>query len=385
MESKQRPSTGVKYPVDCSDENYCHLSDQEVPCLDNGLPKKPLMLPHGVKVDVCRENIARLSLFSGDASHSVFVLHLPGDASQVVAVHLHGEWWPLQEAMKTSCKSRCGLVVVKSLMERVLLSLMSQVMYGLLERAQDEDMYFSPHAQEEFGKIFWKDSEAAGFYTVKRKGGLCTSWGGQTYLLPVLDTVFVRTAWRRRGLALEMLRDFCSSHPHEEALGISHPISAAMYEVCRRFLVERPEERERMCEVEGPGDWAQRRNVWLRLQLQLQRLPQHRTGQSPQTIASGSDQEDTHTDGNTHTLWDAHTDEKDPPTPSGARGHQTSCGQHVERRGVRICTRATAAAAAAAAAGGHPLRRSERRQRAADHHTGDTQDTVDTKRTKTHH
>lgn len=59
---------------------------------------------------------------------------------------------------------------VKSLMERVLLSLMSQVMYGLLERAQDEDMYFSPHAQEEFGKIFWKDSEAAGFYTVKRKG-----------------------------------------------------------------------------------------------------------------------------------------------------------------------------------------------------------------------
>lgn len=37
--------------------------------------------------------------------------------------------------------------------------------------------------------------------------------------------------------------------------------------VCRKFLEIHQEERERLYEVESPGDWGQRRNVWLGLQL----------------------------------------------------------------------------------------------------------------------
>lgn len=60
-------------------------------------------------------------------------------------------------------------------------------------------------------------------------GSLCNGCTGQSYRLPVLDTVFVRSHWRRTGLALQMLEDFCSSQPFEDILGISFPMSPSMY------------------------------------------------------------------------------------------------------------------------------------------------------------
>lgn len=55
-------------------------------------------------------------------------------------------------------------------MERVILFLLSQIVFGMLERSQEEQMYFSTHPVSEYGKIFWQDGEAVGFYTVKKKG-----------------------------------------------------------------------------------------------------------------------------------------------------------------------------------------------------------------------
>ncbi|MBN3312347.1 F169B protein, partial [Atractosteus spatula] len=157
----------------------------------------------------------------------------------------------------------CGVLQVRSIGERVVLFLLSQVVFGALERPVDEDIYFTPHPAGELGKILWRDGEAAGFYTIKRKGSLCDSCTSQSYTLPVLDTLFVRRRWRRAGLALGMLEDFCSSFASEEALGISCPISASMYQVCRKFLLAHEEQRDRLFEVEAPGGWSQRRSVWL--------------------------------------------------------------------------------------------------------------------------
>lgn len=61
-------------------------------------------------------------------------------------------------------------------------------------------------------------------------GSLCGDGTGVCYLLPVLDTVFVRRSHRRQGLGLAMLRDFCQTFREDEALGISWPISPAMYQ-----------------------------------------------------------------------------------------------------------------------------------------------------------
>lgn len=225
-------------------------------------------------MEVTCENIGRLAfLRDADLSHFILALHTPEDETQVVAVYLQGEWWPVGDVLKTSNKSRRGLVLVESVMERVVLFMLSQVIFGILERPLGEDLYFSVYSMREHGKILWQNGEAVGFYTVKKKGSLCDSCTGQSYQLPVLDSVFVRSHWRRTGLALQMLEDFCSSQPSEAVLGISFPMSPGMYGVCKKFLGIHKEERGRLYEVEAPGGWAQRRNVWLNIQ--LRDFPKH--------------------------------------------------------------------------------------------------------------
>uniref|UniRef100_A0A3B4Y5X4 Family with sequence similarity 169 member B n=1 Tax=Seriola lalandi dorsalis TaxID=1841481 RepID=A0A3B4Y5X4_SERLL len=152
---------------------------------------------------------------------------------------------------------------VRSMMERVIVFLLSQV----VERSPQEEALFSLHPRTESCKLLWRDSQAVGFYTIKHKGSLCDSWSGRCYLLPVLDTVLVRRSWRRRGLGLQMLEDFCSSFSTEEFLGVSSPLSPSMAAVCRRFLQQHEEHRDRLYEVEAPGGWTQRQNIWLNIQL----------------------------------------------------------------------------------------------------------------------
>ncbi|XP_073785311.1 protein FAM169B isoform X1 [Danio rerio] len=247
-----------------------------------------------VKVKVSSENIGQLLFLNdGDLSHFILALHTPEDESQVVAMFLQGKWWPVGDVLKTSNKSRCGLLLVESLMERVVLFLLSQVIFGILERPLEDDLYFSAYSLREHGKILWQDGEAVGFYTVKKKGSLCNGSTGQSYRLPVLDTVFVRPRWRRTGLALQMLEDFCSSQPFECILGISFPMSPSMYGVCKKYLEVHEKERERLYEVEAPGEWPQRRNVWLNIQ--LRDLPKH-CGNSEQGPHCSSSHERSHAD-----------------------------------------------------------------------------------------
>uniref|UniRef100_A0AAY4B2D6 Protein FAM169B n=1 Tax=Denticeps clupeoides TaxID=299321 RepID=A0AAY4B2D6_9TELE len=260
--------TDGTYPVDLPVNDYNDLSsnpEEHFSYLDK---KKLLNLPQNEQMNMNQDNIGLLPLFDDDeCTPSLVILHAPGDETQVVAVYLHRKWWSVDEVLKTSSKFRSGLVVVGSIMERIVLFLMSQIVFGFLERTPGEHLYFSPHPMKEFAKIFWQDGEAVGFYTIKKKGTLCNRWTGQSYLLPVLDNVFVRMQWRRKGLALQMLEDFCSSFPKEEVVGLSYPMSASMHEVCRKYLQIHQEQRDRLYEVESPGDWSQRRNVWLKLQL----------------------------------------------------------------------------------------------------------------------
>ncbi|XP_030173338.1 protein FAM169B isoform X3 [Lynx canadensis] len=106
-----------------------------------------------------------------------------------------------------------------------------------------------------------------------KTGSLCGDGPGACYLLPVFDTVFVRRTYRRQGLGTAMLQDFCETFREDEALGVSWPISPAMFKVCRKFLLAHPEERGRLWEVEPPGAWGQRGSIWLKVQLQQSRLP----------------------------------------------------------------------------------------------------------------
>ncbi|XP_044300920.1 uncharacterized protein LOC123030779 isoform X4 [Varanus komodoensis] len=157
---------------------------------------------------------------------------------------------------------------VQTFAERIVLFLLNGIIFGMLEKNLSHDEPFLPHSKRECAKILWRSGDAAAFYTVKAKGSLCDGHSSQCYLLPVLDTVFVRKKFRRRGLGTKMLHDFCQTFAAEEALGLSHPISAGMYQVCRKFLETHPEEQSRLWEVEAPGDWSQRVNIWLKIQLE---------------------------------------------------------------------------------------------------------------------
>ncbi|MEE6508783.1 hypothetical protein FKM82_022881 [Ascaphus truei] len=120
--------------------------------------------------------------------------------------------------------------------------------------------------REEQARNLWQQRGGCGVYTYQNKGSLCNR-SSQCYLLPILDTMFVRRKWRRRGFGTKMLQDYCRRFAKEVILGISCPISPAMYQVCHKFFLHRPEEQDRLWEVEAPGDWCQRVNIWLRIQL----------------------------------------------------------------------------------------------------------------------
>lgn len=48
--------------------------------------------------------------------------------------------------------------------------------------------------------------------------------------------------------------------------------------VCRKLLAAHPEDRGRLWEVEPPGAWGQRGNIWLKVQLQQSRRPDCESG-----------------------------------------------------------------------------------------------------------
>uniref|UniRef100_A0A8B9E5E7 Family with sequence similarity 169 member B n=1 Tax=Anser cygnoides TaxID=8845 RepID=A0A8B9E5E7_ANSCY len=185
-----------------------------------------------------------------------------------LALYLNQCWWPLEDVVKTADPSRDGLISVQTFGERIVLFVLNYIIFGMLEGSSANDAFFLPHSATECAKILWRNGEAVAFYSVKMKGSLCDGTTSQCYLLPVLDTIFVQRKYRRGGLGMKMLHDFCQSFKAEDALGISCPISAAMYQVCQKFLQTYPEEQKRLWEVEAPGDWSQRVNIWLKIQME---------------------------------------------------------------------------------------------------------------------
>uniref|UniRef100_A0A3B4A2T2 Uncharacterized protein n=1 Tax=Periophthalmus magnuspinnatus TaxID=409849 RepID=A0A3B4A2T2_9GOBI len=181
----------------------------------------------------------------------------------VVALYLCGNWWHIDDVLRTSKKSRNGLEAVKCTIERVLVLVLSQ----LVDRVLAEEQLFSNHPPTENCKLLWIHGEAVAFYSFKHKGSLCENCISRCYELPVLDTIYVRGHCRRRGFGLLMLQDFCDMFPDESVLGVSSPLSAGMMAVCKKFLIQHKEHRDVLYEVEAPSSWIQRRNIWLNIQI----------------------------------------------------------------------------------------------------------------------
>ncbi|XP_014800122.1 PREDICTED: protein FAM169B [Calidris pugnax] len=238
------------------------------------LLKKPSSAPDVFSIPGLEEvkledsSVCFVPLYRNNPTCKLLLLTDPKDKETVLAVYLNQRWWPVEDVVKTADPSRDGLISVQTFRERIVLFVLNYVIFGMLEGSSANDAFFLPHSATECAKILWRNSEAVAFYSVKMKGSLCDGTTSQCYLLPVLDTIFVRRKYRRGGLGMKMLHDFCQSFVAEDALGISCPISAAMYQVCQKFLQTYPEEQKRLWEVEAPGDWSQRVNIWLKIQME---------------------------------------------------------------------------------------------------------------------
>ncbi|XP_077173443.1 protein FAM169B-like isoform X4 [Paroedura picta] len=265
-------AAGQLYPVD-SEEEKPEVLEAAAQEYHAKLLKQPPMvaeffsIPGREKVKIEASSVRFLPLYRQDSRRTLLVLNDPQQKDAVLAIYLHNSWWLIEDVVKTADRSREGLIQVQTFRERIVLFVLNYIIFGMQEKSLSWDAAFLPHSEREYAKLFWRSGEAAGFYTVKAKGTLCDEHSSWCYQLPVLDTVFVRKFFRRRGLGTAMLQDFCETFTAEDALGISSPISAKMYQVCRRFLDTRPEEQARLWEVEAPGDWSQRTSVWLTVQL----------------------------------------------------------------------------------------------------------------------
>nr|XP_019582232.1 PREDICTED: protein FAM169B isoform X6 [Rhinolophus sinicus] len=232
---RHRGLSGV-YPVDILEDDpegyrkaalayYARLREGAQPSTE------VFSLPTGEQVKLEVSSVCFCTVHRDEPQHQILVLVNPQATKTVVAVYIKESWWPPEDVLRTSDPAREGLMKVQSFGERIVLFILNVVIFGRLERKlDDDDMFFLPHSVKEEAKILWRDGAAVGFYTTKMKGSLCGEGVGVCYLLPVLDTVFVRRKHRRQGLGVAMLRDFCATFHEDEALGVSWPISPAMYQ-----------------------------------------------------------------------------------------------------------------------------------------------------------
>ncbi|XP_059382131.1 soluble lamin-associated protein of 75 kDa [Carassius carassius] len=210
-----------------------------------------LTLPNTRKIWISPANVGFVPLYGANLKHKVLALFAPEDQFTAVALFLADQWYAVEDILRTSNTAREGLVKVRSVGERIVLYVLNRIIYRTVEMGSNE-VPFLCHGEDVFAKILWKNGEAVGFYSVKSKGSLCNSFVSQCYLLPVMDSIFVRKDHRGNSHGLQMLEDFVDSFKDDE-LGLKYPLTPAMQKVCRQYLSTYPADVDLLWEVEGVG------------------------------------------------------------------------------------------------------------------------------------
>ncbi|KAK4810965.1 hypothetical protein QYF61_014437 [Mycteria americana] len=150
--------------LESSAEDY--LSDLR--CGDPNCPEF-LSLPDHGKIPVNLSTVGFVPLYGGEQTHKVLALFAPEDLLTAVALYLAGQWWSIDDIVRTSVPSREGLQQVNSVGERVVLYVLNRIIYRKQEIERNE-VPFLCHASNDYAKIMWKKGEAIGFYSVKPTG-----------------------------------------------------------------------------------------------------------------------------------------------------------------------------------------------------------------------
>ncbi|KAM4809587.1 soluble lamin-associated protein of 75 kDa [Rhinophrynus dorsalis] len=275
----------MAFPVDilqnCSHEELESLSEDYLSDLRCADPTNPdyFSLPDHREVQISLSTVGFVPLYGGDQTHRVLALFAPEDTLTAVALYLADQWWAVDDIVRTSNPSREGLQQVRSLGERVALYVLNRIIYRKQEMGRNE-VPFLCHSRSDYAKILWRKGEAVGFYSVKPSGSTCAAYLTQNYLLPVLDTMFIRKKYHDKEFALQMLEDFVDSFT-EETLGLRYPLSSSMYTASKQYLEKYPGDQELLWEVEGVGHWFQRTLIASKFQKEARRLSDTKSDSSP--------------------------------------------------------------------------------------------------------
>ncbi|NXK39837.1 F169A protein, partial [Piprites chloris] len=216
-------------------------------------------LPDHRKVPISLSTVGFVPLYGEEQTHKVLALFAPWDSLTAVALYLADQWWSIDDIVKTSVPARQGLHQVQSVGERIVLYVLNRIIYRTQEMEGNE-IPFLCHGSSHYAKIMWKKGEAIGFYSVKPTGSVYNSFFHQEYKLTVLDTMFVRKKHRGRDSGLIMLEDFVDSFT-EGPLGLRYPLSSFVYTACKQYLEKYPADKNLLWQVEGAGDWFQRKSI----------------------------------------------------------------------------------------------------------------------------
>ncbi|XP_076021318.1 uncharacterized protein LOC143012136 isoform X2 [Genypterus blacodes] len=223
-----------------------------------------LTIANSIQVSISISSVGFVPLYGTSEKHKILALFAPNDSFTAVGLYLLGQWWTVEDILRTADSSRAGAVEVQTVGERIVLYLLNRVIYRAKEMSTVE-LPFLCHGENDFAKLFWKNGEAVGFYSVKPTGSLFGSFLTRSYQLPVMDSIFVRKLHRGKGYGLQMLEDFVLSYK-EDCLGLRYPLPKSMFKLCQKYLWQYPGDTVLLWEVENIGRPNKRTNIASKIQ-----------------------------------------------------------------------------------------------------------------------
>ncbi|XP_037634085.1 titin-like isoform X2 [Sebastes umbrosus] len=265
------PHGGMKFPVDLladvSQTELERLGHNYMNSLLYSDPDSPehLTLSDSTQVTIDITSAGFVPLYGSSDKQKILALFSPSDPLTAVGLYLLDQWWAVDDILKTADPARDGAVEVETVGERIVLYILNRVIYRAKEMSSSEELPFLCHGEKDNAKILWSNGEAVGFYSVKPAGSSCNSYSTRSYLLPVMDSIFVRKCQRGKGFGVQMLEDFVLSFK-EDCLGLRWPLTKSMYKVCEKYLCQYPGDTDLLWEVESIGLSNQRTNIASKIQ-----------------------------------------------------------------------------------------------------------------------
>ncbi|XP_011869261.1 PREDICTED: protein FAM169B-like isoform X1 [Vollenhovia emeryi] len=149
--------------------------------------------------------------------------------------------------------------------DKVLFYALSQIVYPEIDTPRPEKLesLYAPVDVLDVVLLRWQAGKAIGFYTVKPTGTEIFSTK-ERYVMPVVDTAYIRSEYRNQGFGTGILSDVTARFPNED-IGFSKPVSSGMLRILKAFLTSRKEYRLRFWEVADCDISGSQQLIWCTL------------------------------------------------------------------------------------------------------------------------